>query len=242
MVRPIVFVAGSPNELRELGDPPLDPLDLVALGQSEWSRRIAQILTIPGSTTARAIGFASAGTFDGTLSALETDAKGHMLVHTGAASNNADAGMIGPSYAETRGLWVPDFSISFRTGASLANLVIWTGLVDSAIDGVTSPSSHQLAAFCFRSATDSNWKTVTSDGATAEIHDGPSIAASTSYALRLALCPDGAWRFWVNGVLATTHNVNLPAAATGLGPVARVRTLETVAKSIAWGRLALIQA
>jgi hypothetical protein len=242
MGRPVVFVPGTPNELRELGDPPLDPLDLLCLGQAEWEKRVAQILTVPGTTTARAIGFASAGTFDGTLTALETDSKGHLLVHTGAASTNSDAGVTGPSYAETRALWTPDFSMLVRPGASLANQVLWVGLVDSSVDGVTNPAAHQLAAFCYRSATDANWKTVTSDGTTAEIHDGPAIAAGTSYRLRVALCPDGAWRFWVNGVLAASHTVNLPASATGLGPVARVRTLENVAKSIAWGRLALIQA
>ena len=44
-------------------------------------------------------------------------------------------------------------------------------------------------------------------------------------------------RFWINGVLVSTHSTNLPAASAALAYIARLRTLSASARALRFGRI-----
>lgn len=239
-VKPIFFKTGSPNELAETDE---EVLDEANVPKAIHDRRVQQLLAVPGGTTIQSVGFRTTWGLEGTLSADDTNAGGHLLNHASDATNPSDAGLVPPSYDLTRPLWLPDLTLVVKTGASLASCVLWVGLASAALDGVTNPNTSLCAAFCFRSASDgANWRAVTSNGTAALISVVDPITTSTRYVLRVKLGSDGTWRFYMDGLLVAEHATNGPASSTPLGILARIRTIAAASKSIAWGRVALLQA
>ena len=102
-----------------------------------------------------------------------------------------------------------------KTGADITSVNYLIGLGSANVSGNTSgdPGGH-AAMFRYNTTADGTafWRTVTRDGSTVEVQTtSVAIAASTLYELVIETTPT-AVRFYINGVLVSTHVTNIPAA------------------------------
>lgn len=192
-----------------------------------------------GLLTVSGVGRADALTLAGTASLLE-DATGQYISLASAATTDTEGGVVAPTFDWFSRQVLPEFDAVVKTGASILVQRIWIGLVSGDPMALADPAGLHIAAFRYDTVADGTafWRTVTKDGTTATVTvTTRSIAADTRYLLEISLQVANEVRFLINGLLVATHTANLPGNTTVLGGVAKVRTLETVAKSLRFSRL-----
>jgi hypothetical protein len=136
----------------------------------------------------------------------------------------------------------PTWIAVIRTAASVANMRIWSGLIDSWVSSATwnadDPADpRKFIAFRYSSAVGGNWYYCTKDGADINAQDsGVACNASTVYVLKFVVDDSaGTVTFTINGGSSLALNANLPGTSTDLaGMFIYLVTTETVAKTVSW--------
>jgi hypothetical protein len=171
---------------------------------------------------------------------------GARVSYTTTAASGVDAGLISP-FGLIQRQWAPYFYARVRTDASsITSTRLWVGLTDSELAGLAAaPTTQHVAAFRYDTSIDGTafWRTVTCNGTSATTTTTTSaIAVDTVYELIIEANSAGtAIRYWVNGVLVSTHTTTLPGAGATLGYTARLRTLAAASRSLRFGRIAWSQ-
>lgn len=157
--------------------------------------------------------------------------------YVSVATTDQDAGVL----AETALAWgqLPATEWQIRTGSSVLVMRAVVGLNNDQTPTAADSCGAECAVFRYStSVPDTNWVACTSDVTPTQTctDTGIAIATSTQYLLRVdcGSLPTNC-KFYINGALVVTKTTNLPAIAAGtpIGvPVAYLRTLENVAKTI----------
>lgn len=104
--------------------------------------------------------------------------------------------------------WGTDKSLiweaTFRTGASIANAIIWAGLKLTSTE-VTATDDDQCFFRYEDDVNDGEWQAISSIGGTDDAHDsGVAVAANTVYRLKIVIAADRTARMYINGDLVET--------------------------------------
>ena len=209
------------------------------IGQS-MSRREMRVLVNAGATTISTLGLAAAPAINATLSnADSTD--GPWLNH--ATTGSGGHTEVISAFTVIRRDWEVEYVTRVKTDATtIAGLRYWIGLFETDPSAVTRTGNFNTISFSYDSALDSTnfWRTCTSisAGTWTTNTTTAAIAANTSYQLRIICNTANAdVRFYVDGVLVTTHTTNLPNAAVLMGYGNVVTALTAGVRNIKWSRI-----
>jgi hypothetical protein len=105
----------------------------------------------------------------------------------------------------------PAFGVRIKTGASIANAIIWTGL-KLTNTATTATDANQVFIRYEDDVNGGNWQLVSSNDGTDKATDsGVTVAASTEYLLQFKVDADRIVTFFINGVAVGTHTTGLKA-------------------------------
>lgn len=205
-----------------------------------------ELLVNPGATTMTLVGFASLPTISGTLAnADDTGVGGGPFIgHASAASSGDPNGIFGvvasdPVYPN----WGGDTSYRIKSSGLSTSQRIWVGWTNVSIDSSDTPTIRHVAAFRYStSAADANWQAVTCNAAPGcTVTDtGVVFATSTKYTFRIVFNGSTNVKFYIDGSLVATSTTTLPGPTTALGYIVRAIPLSASARSISWGRVAVV--
>jgi hypothetical protein len=195
-----------------------------------------------GLTTIAQVGFATAPTATGTASVLNTSTAQFINYVSGAVAGN-EAGWVSSAFSQTRRDYLPTWRGVIRTGSTLTNIRHWFGLF-SATPATADDPAINGAGFRYSTAVDGTafWRAWTNDGAGGGAVTATTVAvtADTIYRFMVVLGAASVL-FFIDDVLVATHVADLPAAATNLGHVERITTLDAVAKNVSISKVSLNQ-
>lgn len=208
--------------------------------------RIIKVQQNAGLTTLSNVGIAAAPTTIGTPTVLNvTSGEGQHIQYLSGAVANDEGGIVMPTFDQIQRIRNPVIDVAMRTAAVITVVRTWSGVFSGDPMGSDTPAVH-LMGFRYSPATDATafWRCVTDNGSGIPTVTTTTTAfvGTTSYRLRIVCDADGSTvRFYINGILVATHTTTLPTNTQNLGFVHKVRTLETVAKAIRFGRLYILQ-
>lgn len=186
----------------------------------------------PGSTTLDFIGSATTPAVNNGTATSVTDSDGSWNnVATNASSNTSGYYTSCPIMTICK----PVSYFRVKTGSDITNVTYWFGLTEASFGTSTSTTFINLAAFRYATAVDGTvfWRTITNDGGgdsgtvtTTSI----AVQASTVYEFVIDASSGTDVKFYINGVLASTHTTDLPTTTTSMNHYAGVATTEAVSK------------
>lgn len=133
--------------------------------------------------------------------------------------------------------WSPEHALRMKTGASLASIRLWIGLISGDPTASADPAVHALAFRYDTGAGDTHLMAYSKDGATATIVDtGVTPTTDTEFRFRIVYQQvTGQALFYVNEKLVATITTHLPGSATRLYSYCMVTTLAASAKVVKYG-------
>lgn len=209
-----------------------------------FTNRTMAVFANAANTTATNIGFPAAPTLTTTVTNAD-DTIAPWLNHATTATSGNTSGVISAAFTYFYRDWSPKFSAFIKTDASaITTIGYWVGMFSAAPDNSTAPNIH-AAAFRYYTSVDGTafWRTVTiaGTGASATVTTtSVPIAANTAYKLNIDCSASASnCRFYINGVLVSTHTTTLPASGTKMGYGARVTTLAASARNLKWSKISI---
>lgn len=199
------------------------------------------VLKNAGAATVSTVGMAAPTL---TATASNTDAAdGMWLNHASGAVSGNSSGVVS-AFTQTRRDWSPRIHFTVKTPSDVSSIRLWVGVFSNTVDASATPSVH-MAAFRYDTAADGTafWRTVTNNGGAASHAVNATsvvVAIDTVYRFEIRLLASSV-EFYINGSLVRTESSSLPAATQLLGYGVRVTTLTAAARSIKWGRIAIVQ-
>jgi hypothetical protein len=185
-----------------------------------WTRTLRQWLSDPTGGGVQNLGYLAAPTANGTATAGAGSTR-HFNTYTSTGANGDVVGWTPATFSYTRRVYEPTFIAGIRTDSSIANLRFWIGLFSASPTG-SSTAAGSMAAFSYSDDRDGTvfWRTITRDNATTVTTTTTiAIATGTEYVLRIeASTTAGLVEFYINDVLAASHNANLPVSTTTMSP------------------------
>ena len=171
----------------------------------------------------------------GNASAVAPDSNnGQLTNYASAATIDSNAGWYGST------AWRTGRNVYGAWQVKLGEITVmrtWVGLSTgtfSSIFGSDTPSNHMAAFRYSTSASDTTWQCVTNNGGTPSVSNS-TIAPSTSVTQLLEILDQGSQIvFKIDGTTRCTINTTLPGTGQNLVQYVATRTLEAVAKNIAY--------
>jgi hypothetical protein len=191
-------------------------------------------------------GIASAPTTNGTATVVDVSTgEGQFIFYTSAAAIDSDAGIIAPTFDQTRLIYRPIIDVAIRSSpAPITVARRWVGVFSGNPMASATPALHYMA---FRQDTTVDGTTIKAvcdngSGTPTVVDTTVTLSTTTSYRLRIVVDQGGAAvRFYINGILRATITTTLPTSTQDLGYVVQSRTLEAVAKGVRVGRVCIQQ-
>lgn len=208
--------------------------------------RIIKIQQDASLTSLSNVGLAATPTTIGTASLVNVaTGEGQHIQYLSGALNGNEGGIVTSAFDQTQRIRNPVIDIAMRTANSILVQRTWSGAFSADPMASDTPAVH-LMAFRYSPATDGTafWRCVTDSGSGVPTVTVTTVAVATTTSYRFRIVCDaggGEVRFYINGILRATHTTTLPTNTQELGFVHKVRTLETVAKGIRFGRLFILQ-
>ena len=217
-------------------------IDATPAAPIERAKRVMQWLVNAGASTRTAVGIATP-TSSGTVTSTD-DADGPWNNHATSITTNNPAGLVPSSYTTARPDWATEAIFTVKTESTpYADTRIGIGMVSGA--GFDADSTPALSLALFRYATDIDgtafWRCITDNGSGTPqtTTTAVAVAADTAYLMEIRFVGTTV-EFYIGGGLVATHSTTIPSATTPLGPVIRVVNLAATARSIKWGRVAIL--
>lgn len=164
------------------------------------------------------------------------------LVTSNVSANSASGTAAGDGGTYTTKLgWNPEFRAEIKTGASVANIVIWVGLFSALPAGDATPAGSVIGLrFSAADDTGGKWQACANDAGVDDqtcVDTGVTIEASTHYSLRIyaANAAGTAMRVMLNGASVALITTDLPATSTALVPGIEVTTTTTATRQVDYG-------
>jgi hypothetical protein len=209
-----------------------------------WTRTLRQWLSDPTGGTVTNLGFLAAPTANGTATAGAGSTR-HFNTYTSTGSSGDVVGWTPATFSYTRRVYEPTFIAAIRTDSSIASLRFWIGLFSASPTG-SDTAAGSMAAFSYSDTRDGTafWRTITRDNSTTvTTTTSIAIATGTEYVLRIeASTTAGLVEFYINDVLAASHNANLPVSTTTMSPNVSGTATTAATKAIRIASVALLTA